>query len=565
MAAGPGSSLGPAREPGWYADPASPGHWRWWDGSSFTEHAVSADRPRRRATGTGGQTLELGPVDATAQLPTGPSADGGGPRGDARARAPRPPRTWSPGRTKDGRPHPPAVVARRWAVIVVGLALVVGVLALIFRGHPPALYWQGEPISNGSQVLAQAESAMRTTAAADEAAISSSSRCYFSLPNPSAHDVGREMACGPVLFPWSSRAKAWLEYPLSASPTGSGVRLSAQPPADDTLTVALPNGTVLRRPDGASPPKVDAGLAVPVVPYQRTGWAGLLSAPPQGLKAAPVDDVLGGWAHNYRVVAFGEVNHLASHLDLAALRQAVNPKGSAWSTDVSRVSRSGRAPLAKLLVPARGQVFAVAELAESPGEAAGPVPAGGAAGSSPQLQVVSGSTNAMLPVPNGTPSGLYVVAAVPIGSGPELVVSDKGLAQDVSLVNGQPGNVPGVLARLSPVQRLNLTGTLPGVSLHVSSASLVWFAGSDGGTVPPAANDAFLEVMMTATPLSASFLPASDFALRLAGGQVVNAQALPDADRTVIVMGFVVPAAFSTGAMVVAVGGRTFTVPVDFP
>ena len=25
-------------EPGWYADPAQPGAWRWWDGSGWTEH-----------------------------------------------------------------------------------------------------------------------------------------------------------------------------------------------------------------------------------------------------------------------------------------------------------------------------------------------------------------------------------------------------------------------------------------------------------------------------------------------------------------------------------------------
>ncbi|HTV10817.1 MAG TPA: DUF2510 domain-containing protein, partial [Acidimicrobiales bacterium] len=30
------------RAPGWYSDPDAPGHWRWWDGQAWTEHAVSA-------------------------------------------------------------------------------------------------------------------------------------------------------------------------------------------------------------------------------------------------------------------------------------------------------------------------------------------------------------------------------------------------------------------------------------------------------------------------------------------------------------------------------------------
>lgn len=561
--------------PGWYADPESPGQWRWWDGRKWTQHVMQAD-PEASAAMLGQSPGRPGSNRVLPGYPAPPPEPEVAPALDDRRRERRAGFFRSVRAGGGERPgggvgkRPGTVVARRWAGLVVAAAIVVAVLVLVLPGHAPALYWQGEPFSNGSQVLARAGSTMTTTAQANEAALSPDSRCYFVLPNRSSHDVGRDLACGPVLFPWSSGNDAWLEYPLRASATSSGVRLSFSGGRSLTTTVALPAGAVLRRPDGAVPPKGKAGLAVPVVPYQRPAWAGLLSAPPAGLSPAPVDDVLGGWAHDYRLVAYGEVNHLSSKYDPAALEDAVDPAGSKWSTGPK--SAGGR-PLAELLVPAGGQTFVVAELAESPGEASGPVAAdangrsggSGAGGGNPSLQVTSGTTVASLSVPAGPSTDLYVAASVPVGSRPQLVVSEKGLAQDVSLVNGQPDNVPSVLARLSPNERLDLTGQLPGVTLHVAEASLVWFAGSDGGTVPPSLGDAYLEVMMTATPLSASFLPASDFALRLAGGQVVDGQALADADRTVILIGFVVPASFSTGTVVVSVSGNTFSIPLDLP
>ena len=45
---------------------------------------------------------------------------------------------------------------------------------------------------------------------------------------------------------------------------------------------------------------------------------------------------------------------------------------------------------------------------------------------------------------------------------------------------------------------------------------------------------------------------------------MAQAQALADADRQAIVVGFLVPASFSVGTVVVASGGRSFGVPVHF-
>jgi hypothetical protein len=74
-----------------------------------------------------------------------------------------------------------------------------------------------------------------------------------------------------------------------------------------------------------------------------------------------------------------------------------------------------------------------------------------------------------------------------------------------------------------------------------------------------------LQVLATVSPLSASFLPASAFSLEEPGGEVAKAQALPDADRQAIAVGFLVPASFSGGTVVVSAGGQSFGVDVRFP
>jgi hypothetical protein len=455
------------------------------------------------------------------------------------------------------------VFFRRWLVLVGIVALVIIVLVVASGGRPMALYWQGEPIVNSSSVLSQAQSDMQAVASADEGALSGQSRCYFALPGRSSHDVEPYLRCGPVLLPWSSSSAPWLTYPLSASSASSGALL-ALVRATPTITGPLAKGEVLRRPDGVGPPKGDAGLTVPVVPRQLLGWAGVASGLPAGLHPAPANDLVGGWGRSYRLVAYGEDGRLDARLDPAALREAFNPPGSGYAT-----TPSDHRTLAKLLLPQSGEVFVLAQLAVGPGEAAGAVPSGAAGGTSagpdqPVLEVLAGKTVATFQAVPG--SGVVtLIAVVPAHSRPVLQFSDKGLVQTLSLSNGQLGPGPSVLSRAGTDEPLSVTGQLPGVAVSVSDVSLVWFAGSDGGTVPPAADEAYLQVLASASPQGASFLPPSDFTLDEAGGQVVPAQALPDSDRQAIVVGFLVPASFSEGTVVVSAGGQAFDVKVHFP
>ncbi len=462
--------------------------------------------------------------------------------------------------------------AKRWVAVLAAAALLVVVLVLVLGGGGPTLYWHGQHFVGGDAALSRGEQAMKQVAADDEGATTAGSRCYFSLPLSGSHDVSPFIRCGPVLLPWSRQDRPWLTFPLSAATTSGGApRLSVQTSPLPSVTVALDKAEVLVRPGGGAP-QGSGGLSVPDVPRQPSGWTGTLSSPPATLASAPAGSLAVAWAQSYRLLAYGQAGWLPAHLSPTALRAAVVPANSAYSVPGRT---PGKGPRATLLLPPRGDVFVMAELAIGPGESAGAVPvqagAGAAAADRPLVQVVTG-TSASTVATGGGPTSLgaapvttTVVAVVPAGSQPVLVITDKGLAQRFSLTDGQLGRGPGVLARPATDDPVDATGRLGGTQVHVLDASLVWFAGSDGGTVPPRYNQAYLQVLAGTTPANASLgLSPSDFSLELPGGRALSAQGLPVYNRRDVVVGFVVPASFSTGTVVVSSGRSSLRVPVHF-
>lgn len=452
----------------------------------------------------------------------------------------------------------------RWAVLATVALLVVVLAVVVTAGSGPALYWAGQPIADKHAVLSQGEAVMSALVGDDEATLSPRARCYFSVTGRQGHDVGPQLYCGPVRLPWTAPADPWLSLGLVARTTSAQGQVTLALAAHQALatTVALPAGQQLRRPDGGSPP-AKTELAAPDVPRQPRGWAAELTLPPRSLSAAPVGDVMVAWGSSYRLVAYGEVPYLEARSAPGALRVAYVPPGSRWGTG------AGDRPVAPLVLPAPGQVFAVAELAPFPGEMSGPVASGAGSAQAPDapLLQVAGS-DGPVQVPSGKAADgplLTVAAGVPEGSHPVLQVVDKGLTQAVSLADGALSGGPAVLTRTGTDTVLHASARSGTYRINLDAASLVWFAGSDGGTVPPGPADAYLEVLATTTPAAASLeLSAADFSLRLPGGQVVNAVPLPVQDRQAAVVGFIVPASFGYGTVVVATGGRPLEVPVRF-
>ena len=520
-----------------------------------------------------GELAEGGPGTAEqlpATGPPGPDVHGPGTPGPANSPGGPPDRRGPAGppgavawrRARGGANRTEAsVFAKRWAVLVGIVLVVVIILAIALRSHPPTLYWQGEPIEDASHVLVQAQAAMQSVAAADEGALSSASRCYFSLPNSSGHDVAPYLRCGPVLFPWSSVSAPWLTYEFRGTSTTSGVKVLLASSAPSAATSGLHPAEVLRRPDGAGAPKGSGrlGAARGSSPARRMGRRALRSTPgpAPGPRRRP-DRRLGPDIPLGRVRR-GEPLELAARPSGAArrrqpvrecLRHSAQLRGGRPLASPA-VANKGPSPLsspswrsaqARRRGPCRPRL--------PPMEQSHPAP------TSQPLRFLRAvrlrPSNCLRPrrrAQGGTlsrpdPCGLRARREPP---------APRNLRQG-PLPAGLPGGWPThpgaeVLSRAGTNEPLDATGDLPGTEVHISDAALVWFAGSDGGTVPPAPDEAYLEVLASASPAGLpSYQPqTSAFHHRAARPKV--GEPLPDADRVVIVVGFLVPASFSNGTM----------------
>ena len=351
---------------------------------------------------------------------------------------------------------------RRFAIRLIAVC-VVGVLAaagwLELRVQPArVLTSYGRPVSNASSLLQQTEAAMRRLVHARHGALTAESRCYYTSDQPGDGGPGEiaitdRMLCGPVLFVDGDRSRPYLTSDLLAGSSGPGrVRLSVtSPDGDATSTDPRPDGQLVR-PDGKLPParyQLRQPAPPPAVGNVLT-TAGTLGSP---ITPAPASAVMIGQVSGVRLVEYGFVGVYD------------------WG-DRARTTPPGYRLLA----------FATAPL---PGEMAA---------EQPDLSVrVDGSERGPLAATSD-----YVVTAVPRHARRvDLVLTDSGLKQSISLLTGRPDATnPVVTVRSHDRQQLNIarpvqvrlqtgsgTGVLTG-TLTVRQVSLSYWA-ADGDCPKP--------------------------------------------------------------------------------
>lgn len=348
-------------------------------------------------------------------------------------------------------------VIRLIAVGVMGVLAGTGWLVLEPRATP-TLTSYGHPISNAGSLLRQAEASMRSLVHARHGSLAAGSRCYY-VTEPADDSpaeqtaIGDRMLCGPVLFVDGDRSRPYLAYSLLASPAGKNrIRLAVTSPDSDGISADPRPESELVRPDGRQPPahfRLRQPTPPPAVGDVLT-TASTLGSP---IKPAPPSAVMIGQASGVRLVEYGFVDVYG------------------WG-DRARTAPPGYRLLAFATEPVAGEL------------AAGP----------PDLSVrVDGRERGPLAATSD-----YVVTAVPRRARRvELVLTDSGLKQSISLLTGKPDpENPAVTVRSHDRQQLNValpirvrlqtgsgTGVLTG-TLTVRQVSLSYWA-ADGNCPQP--------------------------------------------------------------------------------
>ena len=353
------------------------------------------------------------------------------------------------------------------AVVVLGVLAGAGWLVLAPRSAR-TLTSYGHPISNAGALLRQTEDSMRRLVHARHGALATDSRCYYTgLPTEQAASVGTDgyavpaggtpisdrMLCGPVLFVDGDPSRPYLTFDLLGQPAGGNrVRLRVTSPDGDAISPDPRPDSRLIRPDGRQPPA--SYQLRPPSPPPAVGdvltTASTLGSP---ITPAPASAVMVGQQAGVRLVEYGFVNVYG------------------WG-DRARTAPPGYRLLAFATEPLPG------ELADGP----------------PDLSVrVDGRERGPLAATSD-----YVVTAVPRHAHRvDLVLTDSGLKQSVSLLTGKPDPAnPAVTVRSHDSQQLNVsrpvrvqlrtsrgTGVLAG-TLTVRRVSLSYWA-ADGNCPQP--------------------------------------------------------------------------------
>ena len=306
---------------------------------------------------------------------------------------------------------------------LVALTVVAGVAVTVQATRVPALHptLAGVRVDRPGAVLAAADRQFLGYARARRGLVSPESRCYFDrVGTPAAADVGRTLYCGPVLFYGGTPAAPYLQFAVTATNIRDRVALSAQPTPLDPLPGAVPATADLERTDHAQPPPDAGGLRAPVPPpAARDLFAALPGSDVPGVAIASPRAIMGGLGLTVAVEAVGAIDHFGQDAD-----QHSAPPGQrliAFETVLS----DGEQPT----LEARQLTFGV--------------------------RVDSGPVR---PLPHAVlPFAVYgqwFVLAVPVGArAVDLVFTDDGITQSVSLLTGEPA--PGNVTVLQRTDRVD--------------------------------------------------------------------------------------------------------------
>ncbi len=341
-----------------------------------------------------------------------------------------------------GGPGPAAATGRGRAAFigvaaVIILGLIVSGLVFVLRGTAPsALTYQGRAIAQPAQALTTAEANLAAVVRSRHGAENGSTRCYYELPRKrpageKTSDVASSLLCGPVLFVDGHPGQAYLTFGLtSSSASGGQVALSPSPRPASGDPVALTSRVTLRRPDGRQPPGGTGGLAAPAPPPAEPNVLVSTSLGPATIPAAPAGAVIGSLNGGMRLADLGRV-------------------GRYGTGDSARAAPSGQKLIAFAVVGAENNNGDIVSLVDS------------------ATLVVDKGTPRRLP----PPTAKYYVAAVPLDAASvDVVVTDAGHTQTLSLLTGRPG--PDNIAVLARSHRTDTRHSTQDVALTFSQPVL---------------------------------------------------------------------------------------------
>jgi hypothetical protein len=403
---------------------------------------------------------------------------------------------------------------------------------LVLRGDAPRFEWEGEEIAEPEVVLEDAEAIVEALVDERHGALSDDSRCYFSLPeDEDVKDVNDWVRCGPVLFVDGDAEEPYLSFPLTAADDDGDLRLEVGERPVEPEPTALESGERLARPDDQQQPEGAGGLEPPEPPPAPEDLLGVVDLGPTSTGTPPAGAVIGSLSASYELTAMASID------------------------------RYGRGDTARQ--PADGHQLIAFDVSQGLGE----------------LDLGSGTPTVEVQIDEGTPRDVTdlidgdnpVVVSAPEDAGSvDLVVTDSGLVQRLSLLDGTPGagNLQ-VLTRTNRSQTIGQThevsvtgtdaiGSLPLTgSIEVAEVQLAWALQEDPSKRASSGETALLVVVLNynwpdVTP-SDGGLSEQAFTLALPDGRAIPAVNLAPDPANQVIIAFEVPADFTEGTL--SIGG----------